>query len=326
MENNRKIFYFCYDHQRPSGGQKQMYRHVDILNKNGYQAYAVHKTVGFRLIWFENETKVISRRAFNRLYNKKTDYLVFPEDLGNKISLFAGKKIIFNQNIYYGFNVFGFNKTETSPYLDKDVKFVMTVSSHNERYLKFIFPNVAIRRVYNGIDSHEFTYKSLEQKKKIIVLVPGKSPFDAKFLFQALSVRAKQKLNRLNNYKWELLGTRSAGKTAQILNQAIIFVFPSIYEGFGVIPLEAMLSGAIVVAYKGAPYTEYLNNTNSFLVDMADKLQLVKTLEEIVVKFESNRQELIKISKKALEAARRYSLEREEKSIIKLWKEVVHST
>ncbi len=303
-----------------------MYRHVDILNKNGYQAYAVHAIKGFRLAWFENDTNVIDRKVFNRLYNKKTDYLVFPEDLGRRISLFSGKKIIFNQNIYYGLDVLGFNKVETSPYLDKDVKFVMTVSSHNERYLKFIFPDIAIRRVYNGIDFKKFKYRILSQKKKIIALLPGKVSLDNRFLFQALSVRAKQKLNRLNNYKWELLGTRSEGKTAQILNQALIFVFPSIYEGFGVMPLEAMLSGAIVVAYKGAPYGEYLNNKNSFLVDMVDKLQLVKTLEEIVVKFESNRQELIKISKKAHEAARRYSFEREEKSILKFWKEVVHST
>lgn len=29
-----RIFYFCYSHDRPTGGQKQAYHHVDILNRH----------------------------------------------------------------------------------------------------------------------------------------------------------------------------------------------------------------------------------------------------------------------------------------------------
>jgi len=52
-----RVFYFCYDHQRSTGGQKQMYRHVDILNSNGYQAFAVHTRKGFHLEWFKEKVK-----------------------------------------------------------------------------------------------------------------------------------------------------------------------------------------------------------------------------------------------------------------------------
>ena len=302
-----------------------MYRHADILNRNGYSAYVVHAIRGFRLTWFDNDTKVIDRKMFNRLYNKNTDYLVLPEDLGKRISLFSGKKIIFNQNIYYGFNAFGLDKIDKSPYLDKNVKFVMTVSAHNMRYLKFVFPNMAIRRVYNGVNFKKFTYRALDQKEKNITLFPAKAPIDNAFLFQALSVRAKQNLNKLKSYKWRLVGMNSAEEVAKILNQTLIFVFPSIYEGLGLMPLEAMLSGAIVVAYKDSPYSEYLNNTNSFLVNSADKLRLIKAIEGIAEEFESNKGKLVTLSKKAYATARRYSLEREEKSVLKFWEEALHS-
>jgi len=320
-----KIFYFCYDHQRPTGGQKQMYRHIDILNRNGYEAYAVHTIKGFRLTWFENDTKVIDWKMFNKLYNKNTDYTVFPEDLGSRILAFPGKKIIFNQNIYYGFNAFGLNKIDKWPYLDKNVKFVLTVSAHNQRYLQFIFPSIQPRRVYYGVDAEKFTYKPLAKKEKMITVLPDKAPVDNTFLFQALSARAKQNLNKLKHYKWQFVDRYPEKEMARVFGQSLIFVFLSIYEGCPLTPLEAMLCGSIVVAYKDAPSSEYLNQTNSFLVDIADKLGLIKTVEDVVNKFELGNKELAMLSRKGYETAIKYSLEREEKSVIKFWKEVLHA-
>lgn len=318
-----KMFYLCYDHQTPTGGHKQMYRHVDILNRNGYQAYAVHTIKGFRLTWFDNDTKTIDRQRFNNLYNKNRDYIVLPEDLGREILAFSGKKVIFNQNIYHGFNTFGFNKIDKWPYLDNNVKFVMTVSAHNQRYLQFIFPNLRIRRVYNGVDAEKFTYKPLAKKEKMIAILPGKAPVDNTFLFQTLSARAKQNLNPLRRYKWQFVDRCSEEEMAKIFGQSLIFVFLSIYEGCPLMPLEAMLSGAIVVAYKRGPYAEYLNNANSFLVDVSDKLGVIKIVEDIAEKFESKSKDLTLVSQKADETARRYSLEREEKSVLQFWKEAL---
>jgi len=320
-----KIFYFCYDHQKPTGGQKQMYRHVDILARNGYQAYAVHTIKGFRLSWFENDTKVIGRQMFNNLYNQKTDYIVLPEDLGREILTFPGKKIIFNQNIYHGFHAFKFNKIDKWPYLDKNVKFILTVSAHNQRYLEFIFPHIRVRRIYNGVDSEKFVYKPIAQKKRIITVLPTKSPMDTIFLYQAISARARQGLNELKDYRWHFIDSVSEKETAKIFAETLIFLFFSLYEGCPLMPLEAMLSGAVIVAHKRGPYSEYLNNSNSFLIDVSDKLGAVKIVEDIAEKFAYKRQNLTSVSQKAYETARKYSLEREEKSVLKFWKEVLHA-
>jgi len=323
--NPRKIFYFCYDHQRPRGGQKEMYRHVDLLNENGYRAYIVHTMDGFRLDWFKNNTKVIDWQTFSRLCHSGTDYIVFPEDFGKRISSFTGNKIIFNQNVYYGLYAFGFGRVDKLPYLDSDVKFVMTVSGHNEKYLKFIFPDLALRRIYYGVDQKRFIYRPITMKKKVISIMPGKSPVDNAFLYQAVSARAKQNLNKLKNYKWQLLDMYSEKKITQIFGESLVFVFLGSYEGCPLSPLEAMLSGALVVAHRGGPQAEYLNDSNSFLVDFRDQLGLIRKVEDIAIKFASKKEDLIKMSRRALETAREYSLEREKKSVLEFWKEVFHS-
>jgi glycosyltransferase involved in cell wall biosynthesis len=53
-----RIFFITPDINVPSGGIKQLYRQVDILNINGFQAFILHKKKGFRCSWFKNETKV----------------------------------------------------------------------------------------------------------------------------------------------------------------------------------------------------------------------------------------------------------------------------
>lgn len=54
----KRIFFITPDIDVPSGGIKQLYRQVDILNNNGFQAFILHKKKGFRCSWFKNETKV----------------------------------------------------------------------------------------------------------------------------------------------------------------------------------------------------------------------------------------------------------------------------
>ena len=38
------IYFFCPDLPHPLGGIKQTYRHVDVLNANGFDAWIVYRT------------------------------------------------------------------------------------------------------------------------------------------------------------------------------------------------------------------------------------------------------------------------------------------
>ena len=53
-----------------------MYRHVDILNNNGNQAYVLHAEKGFRLEWFSNESKTICLDDFKKIYNPDIDFII----------------------------------------------------------------------------------------------------------------------------------------------------------------------------------------------------------------------------------------------------------
>ena len=153
-----KIYVICPDTNSRHGGIKKLYCHVDVLNKNGFDASIIHENIGFKCNWFENNTKVnyISEINFD-----DTDYLVIPEiygpNLGNVCK--GVKKVIFNQNAYYSFQGYSLEKSDlNTAYTSEDVEAVIVVSEDSEQYLKYTFPNLKIFRIHYGIDSNIFQY------------------------------------------------------------------------------------------------------------------------------------------------------------------------
>src|SRR5258705_8903676 len=75
------IYVFAPDLKHPLGGMRMLYRHVDILNANGFQAYIVHTSPKFEIDWFEYSTPVLRGRvAMN------------PEDVAGFFGVGGGKK------------------------------------------------------------------------------------------------------------------------------------------------------------------------------------------------------------------------------------------
>jgi glycosyltransferase involved in cell wall biosynthesis len=66
-----------------------------------------------------------------------------------------------------------------------------------------------------------------------------------------------------------LLGLLDDADLAWLYRHTTAFVFPSLYEGFGLPVLEAMASGACVVAHNASAMAEVVENTGA-LVDAAD--------------------------------------------------------
>lgn len=52
------IAFRCPDLPHVLGGVRQTYRHVDVLNENGFEATIVHRKKGFKPTWFEHGTRV----------------------------------------------------------------------------------------------------------------------------------------------------------------------------------------------------------------------------------------------------------------------------
>jgi hypothetical protein len=56
------VYYLCPDDDKPSGGIRVIYRHVDLLNAAGRDAVVLHERPGFRVGWFRNETRVLAAK------------------------------------------------------------------------------------------------------------------------------------------------------------------------------------------------------------------------------------------------------------------------
>jgi glycosyltransferase involved in cell wall biosynthesis len=115
-----------------------------------------------------------------------------------------------------------------------------------------------------------------------------------------------------------LLGPVPAADLAALYAAATAFVFPSLYEGFGLPPLEAMAQGTPVVASRASCLPEVLGDA-ALLVAPDDEEALAEALRAILAD-PGLRAEL---SQRGLARAARFSWERTAASTLAVYQEVL---
>jgi glycosyltransferase involved in cell wall biosynthesis len=314
-----KLFYYCYSHDKPTGGQKHTYRHVDVLNSCGYEAFVLHREKDYRLKWFENSTRVIDSEHFDRIFDAERDYLVLPEDLALKILDFPGRKVIFNKGIYNGFRSFGPAKPYLYPYLNKDVVGVLSVSDHNIDHLRFAYPHLPVLRVCYAIDSQIFRYIPLSEKKRKIAYTP-KCEGSLLSLFHILQSRADQGLNSLKEFEWVALKNKTEEDAAATLQESLLFVFLSVEEGLPRTPIEAMACGCLVVGHGSGPLKEVLPFEYQF--EYGNIIRVAEFIEHVVAVFVREPCTLGALCAAGHRQAVKYSADQEKKSILNAWEQI----
>ena len=148
------IYYLAPDENRPSGGLRVIYRHVDLLNTLGVPAAVVHHRVGFRCSWFDNATRVIS---LSSLRLRESDLLVVPEFYAAGFaSLPRGARlVVFNQGPHHTFDLIPLRENAPGwPYSEAGrVEGILTVSRDGAKLLEFAFPGCRIGMARNVVDS-----------------------------------------------------------------------------------------------------------------------------------------------------------------------------
>jgi glycosyltransferase involved in cell wall biosynthesis len=99
------------------------------------------------------------------------------------------------------------------------------------------------------------------------------------------------------------------------------FVSPSLYEGFGLPPLEAMACGAPVIASRIAAHVETLG-ANAHLVEPTDEMALAKVMATLL----ENPIERERLSRSGLEHAARFSWEETAKLTLKVYEGLLGKT
>lgn len=265
-----KIIYLCPAIDIPIGGIKVIYKHVDILNQIGYDAYVYHDVNMFRCTWFRNTTRIVYYLDIN-----DHDIIVVPETMAHLIFRFKCKKIIFNQNVYNTFQENNSSREQVGvdPYRIKDLFAVMVVSEDNYAVIKEKYPEMQIYIVRNCIDKQIFSYD--ERKVNQICYMSRKNKKHIEFITNMLNPEL------LVGWKFVDIDGCNENETAQIMKESKIFLSVSDKEGFGLPAAEALATGCMVVGYNGKGGKEYFDRC-CITIDYGNIELFVKEIENIV--------------------------------------------
>ncbi len=272
----KRIVYGAPPSNTPAGGVKVIYKHSEILNKLGVESGVWHPGVDdFKCSWFDSE--IINIRTVD--LSPEKDLIILPEiwaSVYSKALLKLGfDYAIYVQNAYYAnFNLDPDHKDNIKNSYS-NAKFILSISEDTSQYLRDIFSidskKILIQRY--SIDTNIFKPGN---KKKIITYMPRKMEQHSSRVVSLLS----QKLPA--DWKIESIDNKNENQVAQMLSSSIIFLAFSEFEGLPVPPVEAALSGNIVIGYHGQGGKEYWNNPTFVEINQGDIQSFLKnTLTEI---------------------------------------------
>lgn len=315
-----RLFYHCYDHQQPRGGQKETYRHVDILNANGWDAYICHSTEDLRLTWFPNDTRVIGPAAFDAMFDPAADYLVLPEDLGWKINRYPGRKVIFNKSVGLGFAALGDTVREHYPYQSPDVVATFVMSESNRQDLLLAFPTLRTYRMYSEVDPALFPFRPLTTKKPLIAVVT-KARSLAFSAFHIINARAAQGLNNAGSFEWIFLGRLPERELASCLGDALLILYGSETEGGPPrMLLEGMSSGCLLAPFCLVPLLEGMPAGATFAA--GDFPALVTFVEKVMASYPDGLADWQPLADAGRRSASEFSVARQRDAVLQAWAEI----
>jgi hypothetical protein len=257
--------------------------------------------------WY-NE-KISLRKNLN--FNSNSDFIILPEIWAH----FAVDLEFVKKNINYSIFVQGFyHMNSTSNFLKlksayENAKFIITVSDYSVRYLKKMFPKMKnkILKINFSLDKNKIKIK---KKSNLITFMPRKLQDHSNLLiFYLKNILPK-------NWRIVPLSNLSEKKLFQALSKSKIFLSFSHLEGTGIPPIEAALSGNIIIGYTGGGGSTYWKKPIFTKVENGEIEDFAK---KIISNIKSYKTSWINDTKKnRLLLSEYYSKKSEKKSLIHL--------
>jgi hypothetical protein len=313
-----RILYVCPDDNRPIGGIRVIYRHVDLLRRNGYTAFVLHRQPGFRATWFEHDTPVMYTP--NLLIDRARDTVVYPEVRANEIlTQYPGtRKVIFNQGFFLTFPDEPFNPGYLeSPYRHADLAGILVNSRAAAEFLTYAFSKVPIHHLRLSIDPALYHYTV--QKTDQIAFMPRRNSHD---LLQILNILKHH--GALQGVRLAPIDNLSQADAAQTLRDSLFFLTVGIQEGFGLPAAEAMACGCAVIGYHGYGGQEFMLPEISFPITPGDVHAAAHTLEHALYQTWTDRTKIDILRQNAAAfIARTYSPALEEQELLAAWQKIL---
>lgn len=336
------IYFLTPDYAFASGGVRVIYRHVDILNTHGIEAYVLHRKRGFRCSWFSNQTPVVywdsslGRRAYfkirkylqpertreiflqdaQRSYVGPDDVLVLPEIYGPTLAEISPgvPKVILNQNSYLSFQGYPLDgKPISSPYAHSDVKGVLINSEDGLEYLRYVFPDLPVTRFHLAIDPITFSFRG--KKTRQICYTPRKNELVVRQVINILKTR-----KALRGFKLTPFSGLPQDKVANLMQESALFLSFGQYEGFGLPPAEAMACGCVAIGYHAGGGREFMKPEFSFPVAYGEVIEYARTVESVIQQYDEDPDRFAALGKAASDfILDTYSTAREQADILEFW-------
>jgi len=246
---NRIIYLLPYGNS-PTGGNKVSYREIEIISDSGTPCFAFHpEKPGFSYGWFSHRVQTLPTGHFD----PRTDFLVFSEMWAALATRFCVparlRYAIFVQNGYLAHNSAGFGfEVLREAYRGADL--ILSISTDTTQVIKLLYPFVPDSKILRMFYSLPAVFAP-GVKEKVITYMPRK--------LRAHSERLRLYLGNVLPEGWRIraIDNMEERDVAELMSRSAIFLSFSDLEGYAIPPLEAAISGNIVVGYTGEGTKEY---------------------------------------------------------------------
>jgi hypothetical protein len=306
-----------------TGGIKAIFKHAQNLASFGHQIEIIHllklkktwpalliailKKIKYCLIlpilgikptkWFGQLNNIKIKRWLKLKGLKNFDCLIATAnetaDFINELPIDKEKKFYFIQDYE--------TWTRDKNLVDKTYKMPLkkiVISSYLKNLLLKKFNEPSIGPGLIGFDPNEFTCSNNRLNKNITILMqyhvlPKKgityglealAKIKKEFPHLKIKMFGPYKLKDKIDFDFEYFYKPPQKKLIEIFCSTDIFLFPSLEEGFGAPPLEAMAAGCAVIATKVGAISDYAeNNKNIILVEPGNSYKLYDAIKELIL-------------------------------------------
>lgn len=328
MSNQPRIFFWTQwkriDPNSTVGGPLVLQQNARILRDAGFDArIIVADRNRLRRPWRSRDDLDcglgIRASEFKRVV-RPDDLVVVPAYKAKETNSLPGaRKALFVQNLGHLFRHLPLGTTtpyDSYPWLSSDLEAIVCVSRRDQETLKLYEPECPVLRVQNSVDATLFRNRRWQDREPLVLLSPlkeYKNPQHVQMLAHLVTSRALAR-GRMPPVIREIRDV-PRHQMPELLASAKALIFLSLNEGFGLLPLEALLSGTPVIGYENQAYCEFVPDEYQFPVSafssMVDKLEDILA-EEGGPAFENTRD-------KIRDAALRYSVANQVASVTATW-------
>lgn len=179
------------------------------------------------------------------------------------------------------------------------------------------FPEVYEKRLYKPVYNRRVNFLfvgRLSQSKGLSYLFDAVKLFEDEIELTIIGCNSYPncKVLQSNLAIHKYLGSLPHGKVLEEMRKADVLIFPSLFEGFGMVITEAMSQGTPVIATNRTCAVDIIQNgENGWVIDAGSVNSLTNAIKDVI----SKKNKLEEIGRKAMEAARQRSWSSYEKEL-----------